>query len=40
MEAARLALHAAYQPGLESVPPVGDPKHILDFLRYHIDPRR
>jgi len=39
MEAARLALHAAYQPGLESLPPVGDPKHILDFLHYHIDYR-
>lgn len=36
MKAARLALHAAYQPGLESLPPVGDPKHILDFLHYHI----
>jgi len=36
MEAARLALHAAYQPGLESLPPVGDPKQILDFLHYHI----
>jgi len=36
MEAARLALHAAYQPGLESLPPVGDPKHIFEFLHYHI----
>lgn len=36
MEAARLALHAAYRSGLESVPPVGDPKHILDFLRFHV----
>ena len=38
MEAARLALHAAYRSELESVPPVGDPKHILDFLRFHIGP--
>ena len=38
MEAARLALHTAYPPGLESVPPVQDPSLILDFLRYHIDP--
>ena len=38
MEAARLALYAAYPPGLESVPPVQDPSLILDFLRYHIDP--
>jgi len=37
MEAARLTLHAAYHPGLKSLPPVGDPKHILDFLHYHID---
>ena len=37
MEAARLALRAAYCPGLKSLPPVGDPKHVLDFLRYHID---
>lgn len=36
-EAARLALHAAYQQGLEAVPPVGNPKHILDFLLHHID---
>ena len=36
MEAARLALHAAYQPELESLPPVGDPKQILDFLHYNI----
>jgi hypothetical protein len=38
MEAARLALHAAYRPGLESFPPVEDPKHIFDFLHYHTDP--
>ena len=38
MKAARLALHAAYRPGLESVPPVGDPKHIFDFLCFHIGP--
>jgi hypothetical protein len=38
MEAARLTLHAAYRPGLKPVPHVGDPKHILVFLRYHIDP--
>ena len=38
MEAARLTLHAAYRSGLESVPPVGDPKHIFDFLRYHVGP--
>ena len=38
MEAARLALHAAYPPGLESVPPVQDPPLILAFLRDHIDP--
>ena len=39
MEAARLALYAAYQPGLKSVPPVGDPKWILSFLHHHVDPR-
>ena len=39
MEAARLALGAAYRPGLTPVPPVGDPKHVLNFLRYHLDPR-
>ena len=39
MVAARVALHAAYHPKLKSLPPVGDPKHILDFLHYHIDPR-
>ena len=38
MEAARLALHAAYHPGFGSLPPVGDPEHVPDFLRYHIDP--
>ena len=38
MEAAQLALDAAYQPGLKPVPPVWDPKCILDFLRYHVDP--
>jgi hypothetical protein len=38
MEAARLALHAAYPPGLKSVPPAGDPKQILGFLRYHTGP--
>jgi len=38
MEAARLALDAAYRPGLTPAPPVGDPKHILNFLRYHLDP--
>lgn len=38
MEAARLALDAAYRPKLESPPLVGDPKHILDFLRYHVRP--
>jgi len=38
MEAARLALDAAYRPKLEFPPPVGDPKHILDFLRYHVRP--
>jgi len=37
MAAARLALHAAYPPGLESAPPVGDPKHISDFLKYCAD---
>ena len=37
MEAARLALHAAYPPGLESVPSVQDPPLILEFLRYHVD---
>jgi len=39
MEAARLALDAAYRSRLKSVPPVGDPKCILDFLRYHVGPR-
>ena len=39
MEAARLTLDAAYRPRLQSVPPVGDPKHVLDFLRYHVGPR-
>lgn len=39
MEAAQLVLDAAYQPRLNSVPPVGDPKWILDFLRYHVGPR-
>ena len=38
MKAARLALHAAYRPGHESVPPVGDPKHIFGFLLYHVGP--
>jgi len=38
MEAARLALHAAYPPGLESVPPARDPQLILSFLRSHVDP--
>ena len=38
MEAARLALGAAYQQRLEFAPPVGDPKHILDFLDDHIAP--
>lgn len=33
MVAARLALDAAYQPGFT----VGDPKHIIDFLRYCFD---
>jgi len=37
MAAARLALHAAYPPGLKSVPPVGDPEHISDFLQYCAD---
>ena len=36
MKAARLALHAAYQPGHESAPPVGDPKHIFGFLLDHV----
>jgi len=39
MEAARLALDAAYRPSLKSDPPVGDPKHVLDFLCYHVGPR-
>ena len=39
MEIARLALHTAYRSGLEFVPPVGDPKHIFDFLSFHIGPR-
>jgi len=39
MEAARLVLDAAYRPGLKFVPPVGDPKWILDFLHYHVGPR-
>ena len=38
MEAARLALHGAFQPGLEILPLVEDPKHILDVLYYHVDP--
>lgn len=38
MEAARLALRTAYRPTLTSVPPVGDPKHIFDFLHFHIAP--
>ena len=38
MEAARLALCAAYRSTLTSVPPVGNPNHILDFLRYHVSP--
>jgi len=39
MEAARLALHAAYPPGLETVPPAErDPQLILSFLRSHVDP--
>ena len=36
MEAARLTLDAAYRPKLEFALPVGDPKPILDFLRYHV----
>ena len=39
MEAARLALDASYRLGLTPAPLVGDPKHILNFLRYHLDPR-
>lgn len=39
MEAARLALDAAYRPKLEFPPPVDDPKHILDFLHYHVGSR-
>ena len=38
MEAAQLTLHAAYQPGFESVTPIQDPRLIFDFLRSHIDP--
>ena len=38
MEAARLALRGAFQPGLENLPRVGNPKHILDFLCCHVDP--
>ena len=38
MEATQLTLHAAYQPGLESVTPIQDPHLIFDFLRSHIDP--
>ena len=38
MEAAQLTLHAAYQPGLESVTPIQDPHLIFDFLRSHVDP--
>jgi len=38
MGAARLALDAAYRPGLTPAPPVGDPKQILNFLHYHLDP--
>ena len=38
MEAARLTLCAAYRSTLASVPPVGNPNHILDFLRYHVGP--
>jgi len=36
MEAARLALDAAYRPELTPAPPVGDPRHVLDFLHYHL----
>lgn len=32
MKAARLALSGAYQSEPQSVPPVQDPKHVLDFL--------
>jgi len=39
MEAARLALHAAYRSRLKSAPPVGNPKHIFDFLCHHVGPR-
>ena len=38
MEAARLALHAAYPRGPGTVPPAQDPKLILNFLRSHVDP--
>ena len=35
MEAARLALHATYQSGPKPIPPVGDHRHIFDFLYHH-----
>ena len=38
MEAARLALDAAYRPGLTPVPPVENPKLVIDFLHYHAHP--
>ena len=38
MEAARLALHAAYQSEPKLIPPVEDHRHIFDFLRYPTTP--
>ena len=38
MKASRLALCAAYRSTLAFVPPVGNPSHILDILRYHVGP--
>jgi hypothetical protein len=36
LEASRLAVHGAYKWG-GSLPPVGDPQHILTFLGHHFD---
>jgi len=36
MQAARLALDAAYQPGPTRAPTVGGLDHIIDFLRHHF----
>jgi len=37
---ARLSMQGAYTSSMSNVPQVGDPKPVLEFLRYHISPQQ